>query len=289
MDQNVIFFSICIVVIAIIIIILIIPTSYISADYCDYGSFCSIINQSSYFDSLNPVDLYRRKASSCESYKLKYKQSFTNFTDTEQARLNKLTDQALKLLPVGIVNKTKSRWSYAKIGDDIELGLPHTLGNLNSGIIVSICSIPLTILSDFDLLEIICHEIIHVYQRLHESKYIELVRLLGFKPYNINFNSDTYSFLYGNYVRASNPDTWGYWAYNGLVLLSVYDQQMENTDATYNLTTRKTTIGNLDMQCNLVQQDHPFEIVAASIAKIAIGKNSEIRSEWLSIFAGFDY
>lgn len=293
MDNNSsIFFALAIVVI-VIIILFILNYSSINIDnfnskfgFCDSISFAAIIDQSYYFSSLNKTDLKKRRCRTNDQYKFNYKRSFCNFTDVERDRLTKLTNKALNILPGGIVNKVK--WSYAKIGVDFEMGLPHTLGDRSSGVIVCICPIPLTILGDVELLEIICHEIVHVYQRLWESDYTRLVESLGFVNYNIN--SDTYDFLYGNYVKAANPDTWDYWVYNGCILLSVYfGEELDNMDATYNLATGKTVLGGLDMGCNLIQQDHPFEIVAASIAKIAIGKSSDIRPDWLSIFSQFDY
>lgn len=282
MNDTVLFF-----VIVILILILLVWYLYSSDDrynFCGYDKFASIVDQSDYFGQLNATDLKKRHSTSNDSYKLAYKRSFCQFSISEQARLIRLTKVALNIMPAGLVGNIK--WSYAKIGDDIELGLPHTLGD-NNGILVCICSIPFRVLNDHDLLEIICHEIAHVYQRTFGDKFVGLVRLLGFVPYNIN---GTYDHFYNNYIKAANPDTWNYYAYDGCVLLSVYfGDDLENTDAIYNLSTGKTILHGIDFGCGLTQQDHPFEIVAASLAKIAIGKGSDIKKHWRNILTSYIY
>ena len=260
------FFCITLIGLAICLIIVILYKD-INKQYkfASFEQFRSIVDRSRYFDSLNAADLKKRSCQTSHEYKNRYIKSFRYFTDAEKTRLAKLTDTALALLPLSISENV--RWIYAKIGDDIELGLPHTLGDELS-IIVCLSNNPLDLL-DHELLEIICHEIVHVYQRLYELRYINIVKSLGFLPYISDINP------YCGYIKASNPDTWGLYSYNSNVFLSVYDDALENTNAIYNIKSGKIQLmGGMDG--NVIQLDHPYEIVACIIAKIALGRTDEL-------------
>jgi hypothetical protein len=108
-----------------------------------------------------------------------------------------------------------------------------------------------------------------VYQRLYELRYINIVKSLGFLPYISDINP------YCGYIKASNPDTWGLYSYNSNVFLSVYDDALENTNAIYNIKSGKIQLmGGMDG--HVIQLDHPYEIVACIIAKIALGRTDEL-------------
>lgn len=219
--------------------------------FSNYDHFYKVVRRSTYFGNLSQADLARRRVS--HGYKDVYLKGWESFSSDEQDYIDRITNEAVRLLPVGIV--TDIEWTYEKINADLELGLPHTLGDRSGAIIVlnsNVFSIPRA-----DLLEIICHEIVHIYQRFHESDYIKMVESMGF------VKADHLAKHVEHLPIAANPDTWGLYSYKGKLLLSVYDAG-ENIDILYDPFTHEIIRPNKG-----IQKDHPFEILACLIARQA--------------------
>jgi len=158
--------------------------------FLDKKESCNLIKNIDYFMDLTESDLYARKLISKRNNIFNaYCNGFENFTNNEKNKLQTIVNSLPR-------NELFSRFSFAKIGPNIEYGYPHTHKDT---IFMSENTIdrPLK-----DLIYVIVHEQMHVMQRKKSELFKNLyLDRLKFKQGKLILDNK-----YKNLIR-SNPDT----------------------------------------------------------------------------------
>lgn len=239
--------------------------------------FTERISLSNFFTSLNSYDLIARSSTnnlitSEEHYKNVYISSYEDFTDVEKSILNKVVEEANKLLSK-YQNLQQLEWKFVKVNEKIENGLPHTMSDmivLNTNVLKQ---------TEKELIKTIIHEKIHVYQRLNSASCNKWIIQTGFvllSPRDFaSLNKNTLD------MRRSNPDLDNNTYYHDksrLVLKQLYNsttpQSLTDSKA-YGLSMNGgyTPIPLTNELLGLpkavyCQLEHPYEIMACIIADI---------------------
>lgn len=150
-----------------------------------------------YYQTFFKIDLQVRKVNSIEEYKIKSKDSASYFTSLEKQKIInhiKWIDQKLKV---------NIDWKIGCIKGSYEEGLPHTRKAKDGSIVI--------LLSKQDInKDTLCHEKIHVYQKMYKKKtllYLQQFKKIGRRKKGIRANPDINSYVYegfGSYY-VSNP------------------------------------------------------------------------------------
>lgn len=214
------------------------------------------IDNALYFRKLNALDLKARGQTSIEAYVTAYKKSMLGFSKAESKQLDDLIARADELC-ARYPRLSAIEWTIAKF-EGVEENFPHTLGD--------IVFLP----SDFfekpfeEKVETLIHEKLHVYQRTHPIETSILVDKLGFKPWkpqtkitNLRTNPDTNDFAYK--------------------LGTIAQAQTYENDSPASIADSRTTVleGSSDgwhLPESIKQRDHPYEIMASSIASVFVGR-----------------
>lgn len=153
-----------------------------------------------YFDQLQPMEMAAKTGAPISGVTIEekrrqcrkqYKAAVLEFTEAERVairwHINKLRAVLSKDYPL-IANIS---WSFLKVSNNIEGGLPHTRGNhivLSESIckqIVMIKQIPIEKLAYLQILELFVHEQMHIFQRTHKGHCDSLyMKLWGFTKAN---------------------------------------------------------------------------------------------------------
>ena len=185
-----------------------------------------------YIKSLSPYDLEARDVRSPQEYINKIINECYDFTDIQIKKLNNCSKIARDFFD------NKYVWKFALIGDIYEEGFPHTRTD------IIFISPKILNYNETDLITILIHESIHIYQRYNKT---EMNKYLRNKGYTVSRRRDSEP-----YIRA-NPDLDEYIYKNtkGEELLYVYKSSMP------------TGINDIIPSKN----EHPFEIMAYEISE----------------------
>ena len=179
-------------------------------------------DEDAYVANLSSIDLYARKAITKNEYLDVIKNSAASFTYSDREILDKCTkiaDELLRKVKIDSISKEKNlnyskyinykdiatiKWVLAKTSAEdsedkiyrYEEGLPHTRKN------IIFLSTKVINYSEDELIKILIHEKIHIYQRYNEKLFKNIINNMGYTEIsNINeISADTLK-----YIRA-NPD-----------------------------------------------------------------------------------
>lgn len=189
--------------------------------------------------SLNKKDLVDRKCNYRQEYKNIYLENIGEFSDEHKNILREYSKEATKFLnsiksPYIDNKKMKSiPWKFAMTNHAIELGLPHTRGDI---IFIPVCKLNGT---REKMIRTLIHEKIHIYQRMYPHLFINVLSKMGYKKLGKLNNEEI----------LKNPDT-----DNSIYL---------HPDGTIMMS--KTISNSLGYR-------HPNEFIAYSIAQCYTGK-----------------
>ena len=223
-----------------IIIIIILSTSrekytnYISNIYLTREETSNIIKNDSdnYIKSLSPADLYARDVSNANEYIYKIIDGCLNFTENQIIKLNNCSKIASDFFD------NKYAWKFALIDEVYEEGFPHTRMDI---IFISPKIINYT---DDNLIKILIHESIHIYQRYNKT---EINNYLKENNYIVSRRRDTEPLIRAN----PDLDEYIYKDKNGDEMIYKYKSSMPN--------------GINDIIPN--NNEHPFEKMAYEISE----------------------
>jgi hypothetical protein len=242
----------------------------------------SVIDTSTYFENMTKLDLIARNIQTKDLYKKIYLDSIIPFSNNQKKELEYLIDDINNILK-NYKNISLIPWKIIKILPEIELGFPHTLGDI---IILSdkFFSIPYERQK-----KILIHEKIHIYQRIYPIETNELI--LNIMNFEIKKQS---SFV----KKRSNPDinniSYGkknyYIAqiYNSFNPKSIVDSKaMQVNEKTNEIIREANLLDEMnEKESNMpndIQLEHPYEIMASFLPYIILQQKINIKiSKWMN-------
>jgi hypothetical protein len=192
----------------------------------------NFIRNDKFISSLSPFDLEARDVRSPQEYMNKIINDCYNFTDSQKTKLNNCSKIARNFFDNNYV------WKFALIGDVYEEGIPHTRTD------IIFLSPKIFNYNETDLITILIHESIHIYQRYNKT---EMNKYLKDKGYSVSRRRDSEPFIRAN----PDLDEYIYKDKNGDELLYLYKSSMPN--------------GINDIIPN--KNEHPFETMAYEISE----------------------
>ncbi len=229
-------------------------------------------DEDAYVANLSSIDLYARKAITKSEYIDVIKKSSASFTYSDREILDKCTkiaDELLRKVKIDSISKEKNlnyskyinykdiatiKWVLSKTSAEdsedkiyrYEEGLPHTRKN------IIFLSTKVLNYSEDELIKILIHEKIHIYQRYNEKLFKNIINNMGYTEVsNINeISADTLK-----YIRA-NPDLDKKVYKNitdGNLMLCLYNSDRPN--------------GINDVVIKNYSSEHPYEKIAYEISE----------------------
>lgn len=229
---------------------------------------------------MNALDLRARQAASALQYQTTYAQAWRPFTLTER---HQLAQHVAALAPTLAPYPTLARipFKFSKLAPHVEAGFPHTLQDT-----ILLSDNFFTLPKDRQL-EVILHELVHVFQRLYPSTLPALYSRWGFTQVA---NPPEAILL----QRRNNPDLQGYYQYKNQLLVQLYDTHHQPTHLTHSrpcllsqehphtCTSPSAALGIP----NIPQLEHPNEIMANILAAVLLHRSPEPPGwrilDWLS-------
>lgn len=216
----------------------------------------NVVENSNFFSRMSGADLKARGASTPDEYKARYKASLSSFSRTEMARLDSLVAMARKVLSQ-YNNISRIPWKIVK-SSGAEGDMPHTIGD--------VIVLPGAFLGwePEKQLEILVHEKIHVYQRVHPVESSKLYVSLGFKHWK-----------QGRLVPLlrNNPDNdSSVYSLGGVAQAQVYSSEEPRSLAD---SAIKTLAGEGSWDLPVKQREHPNEVMACWIAEEVLGNGPQ--------------
>ena len=194
-----------------------------------------------YYHSFSPSDLSVREVANVSQYKEIIKQSPINFRNSEKLRIRKILRKN---------NLTRTvPWKIGLIGDDnYEGGLPHTRQD-----VIILPRRVLCVYSDEELLRLLLHERVHVFQRTYPFITYQYIRIMGYKR--------EYMIRDVEYDIRANPDIDRHvYSKHGKLVMCTYNKKPRTIlDVTYNAT------GTLK---NSQKNEHPYEAMAIDMSEL---------------------
>ena len=224
-------------------IIIIILSNTSNEKYIDYNSNVYLSKEESahiiktdsdnYIRNLSKYDLYARDVSTSEEYIYKIIEGCLNFTEKQVIKLNNCSKIARNFFD------NKYIWKFALIDEVYEEGFPHTRMDI---IFLSpkIINYP-----DDDLIRILIHESIHIYQRYNKK---EINKYLKDNKYTVSRRRDSEVLIRAN----PDLDDYIYKDKDGKEMIYIYKSSMPN--------------GINDVIPN--KNEHPFEKMAYEIEDV---------------------
>jgi hypothetical protein len=205
-----------------------------------------IINdEDKYYDKFNKIDLHVRNVSSVKEYKQKIINSPITISTNEKEQIintiNKIDNILYNYKIIGFDGKKacQIKWIVGIIdGTNYENGYPHTRSN--------IIIIPKKIIFSDNLLKILIHEKVHIYQKTFPKDIEQYLSNNKFKKIQIKINN-----------KRANPDidNYTYTDSNNNILSCMYNNNASSImDVTY-------------YPINNPMYDHPYEYMAYTIEK----------------------
>lgn len=230
------------------------------------------------------VDLLR------EYYISKYLASYIPLTKNEKDRIVNII-KAINTILVKMEFKSFKNlpWKIVKIDLNIENGYPHTIGDM------IVISDALLTRNDEDILKILLHEKVHVYQRANPIVFGNLVSELGFKQVEtsewnsvdkriktlIRSNPDLDSAYYVHtptnkiLLQLYNSDRPNSLADSTTKMINPQDANCWSKDTGYEWTCQVATNELLGLPPKIpCQLEHPYEIVACIIAELVVNPST---------------
>ena len=249
----------------IIFIVISTPTSenviFVTKSYMKHD----VIKNSPYFTRMNEQNLRVRNSQTVEEYRERYTNEIQYFTEPEKAIIvNVIRNISVHLK---FFDKLDSiTWKIAKISEDIEMGFPHTLGD-----VIILGDSFFNLIYEQQLVTLL-HEKIHVYQRLYPLETHELIlNVMGFqiKRENPSLND----------MKRNNPDindlTYGK---HDFLTMQIFSNKAETLmdSAPMKVNEKSLEMSNinvvkdLDIPVFITQLEHPFEIMASYLPYILL-------------------
>lgn len=131
--------------------------------------------------SLNEKDLMDRRCNNRKEYKNIYLENIGEFSTSQKNILRSYSEEATKFLnsiKSPYINNKKMNsipWKFAMTNNAIELGLPHTRGDI---IFIPECKLNRT---REKMIRTLIHEKIHIYQRMYPCLFINTLSKMGYK------------------------------------------------------------------------------------------------------------
>jgi len=188
-------------------------------------------DEDKYIQNMSPYDIYARKCSSIEQYKLKSMNSSLNFNDEQKSKLNKCSIVARNFFD------NKHQWKFSLVDEDYEEGFPHTRKD------IIFLSPKIVNYDDDELIKLLIHESIHISQRYDK---VILNEYLNKHKYTISRRRDTEPMIRAN----PDLDEFIYMDKNGIEMIYKYRSITPNG------------INDIIPSKN----EHPFEVMAYEIA-----------------------
>lgn len=245
--------------------------------WIDKDDDISFASASPFFERMQASDLIARHSPHAQKYKDTYISSLQLFTQAQKNILERTITEAkdqnlretrlLQYIP----------WKLAKIDEVIEVGYPHTLGDV---IVLSDTMFPRYAMHNYDqyLKQTMIHEQIHVFQRKYPEFATHFVTsVLGFTEVQQPLHRTLQSVL--QFAR-NNPDVNGMYALEGQLLpLQVYNSPSPTDIADsrlvlYNTVANRFATKSEEMFFNecipdyITQKEHPYEIMAVLLSKV---------------------
>lgn len=255
---------------------------YYSFDNLNYNSYMSAIDTASflkkdedkYVQNLSHLDLYARNAKTSNEYIENIQQLSSSFTSDEIHILNKcsiIADNLLRNIKITDINYVKHinlthiadiKWIFSKTNSHIynksisyENGFPHTRKNiifLSNNVIEN---------EEDELVKILIHEKIHIYQRNNEQLFKEVIKEMGYIELTDEIIYNNYELIEKIKYKRSNPDINNKIYRNiktGEVSICIYtsDKPSSITDVTGNM-----------------YNEHPYEEIAYELSEYIYKKN----------------
>ena len=204
-------------------------------------------NFDKYYDTFTEKDLFVRKIKSKDDYnELIYNYAISELDENQKKKvilaINK-ADKRIRNIKYQWFNGEKAikiPWKIGYVhGKIYEYGLPHTRGDV----------IILSDIERIDLIDILIHEKVHIYQKMFQNDVNLFIEEYGFKKIMKRSLND-------NIHANPDVDNWVYCDKNGNIYNATYNQNNPSSfqDITY-------------YPENMQQYEHPFEKMAIIIAK----------------------
>jgi hypothetical protein len=209
-------------------------TNYISNVYLTREESSNIIKNDSdnYIKNLSKYDLYARDVSMPEEYIYKIIEGCLNFTESQIEKLNSCSKIARKFF------NNKYIWKFCLINNVYEEGFPHTRMD------IIFLSPNIVNYTDDNLIKILIHESVHIYQRYNKT---EINNYLQENGYTVSRRRDSEPFIRAN----PDLDEYIYKDKNGVEMINKYKSSMPKG------------INDIIPSKN----EHPFETMAYEISE----------------------
>lgn len=220
---------------------------------------------SMFFRKMSEIDLRARGSKTSNEYLNKYCSSILDFTLEERNIIFNDLVFVSQVEPRGLQN---IKWNLVKVGNNIEGNMCHTLG----GYIV--LTPDWFRRSENDRRYILLHEKIHVFQRLYPHETDQWIQQhMGFFPQDVIYDRAAMKRL------RNNPDLNGkhYGNNPGEVYVELYhsDNPKNLHDSSPMVVgfngVRKATSNDLKLSNCVSQLEHPYEMMASYLSRLALG------------------
>ena len=251
-----------------------------SIEFLHARDMSSRVSKSKFFSRLQPHDLIARHVITQDDYSDLYIASIVEFTRGEKIKIINAV-RSLDSVLEGFPKLRDIPWKFAKLSVGMEANYPHTIEDviiLNEIVLLS---------APEALMETLLHEKVHIYQRLFEYETKKMiVNVLGLIPY-AQYNSIS--------LIAANPDIDDIVYKNGdyIYFVAYATPTPKSTRDTYLYRSKINNEGMPENRDNIfystagfepeiLQVDHPYEIMAEYISNILTNNISNIDIEnWM--------
>jgi len=234
---------------------------FVNYNYIDFMSHENtrdflLKDSDNYVKNFSDIDLYARKVKNYKEYIEKICDCTISFTESQKELLKKCINKADNFFNSykGIINGndiSKIKWKLALThrynNFEYEEGLPHTRQDV---IFITSSIIPVSDEFADDLINILIHEKIHIYQRYNKKEIDNKIKAEGYMILpESKINKDLL------YLRRSNPD----------IDNTIYYNPVNNKEMIFYYRTDKPN--NIsDILTNDFSLEHPYEKMAYEIA-----------------------
>jgi len=228
-------------------------------------------DEDNYVNNLSQIDLYARNVRSSNEYIQNLENISSSFTDNEIHILNKITviaDKLLKTIKITDINYinyinlndiANIKWIFAKtiVNDKIikyENGFPHTRKN------IIFLSNTFFNYDEDEMIKILIHEKIHIYQRYNEEILNKVIEKMGYIELKNEIIANDVELIKQLKYKRSNPD----------INKKIYKKISTNkiSICTYN----SDTPDNISDVTGGYYNEHPYEEIAYELSEYIYDK-----------------
>ena len=232
-------------------------------------------DEDNFVKNLSEIDLYARNVSSINKYKENFEKIAASFTETEIQILNKTTIIADKLLNtikfidinyinyINLNDIANIKWIFAKTiinnsENDKEIkyenGFPHTRKN------IIFLSNTFFNYDEEDIVKILIHEKIHIYQRYNEELFNKVIEKMGYIELKNEILVNDFKLTNQLKYKRSNPDI------NNKIYKKISTNKI--LICTYNSDTPKS----ISDVTGGYHNEHPYEEIAYELSEYIYDK-----------------